>query len=286
MERKPLLIIVCGPTATGKSDMAVQLALQHDGEVISADSRQVYKSLDIGSGKITSEEMQGVRHHLLDVASPSDIFTVSQYQALAKNAIADILHRGKVPILCGGTGLYIDAVVYDTTFPDVPRNDTLRETLTPLCAEDLAAMLAELDPARHDAIDRNNRPRLIRAIEIARAIGTTPPMPQTADRTSPYQLQWHYLDFPDEVLRDRIHRRLVARIDTGMIEEVQRLHAPADDAAGPGLSWERLDELGLEYRYVARYLQGLLTKDEMLAALETAIWQYAKRQRTWCKKYQ
>jgi tRNA dimethylallyltransferase len=286
------IIVVCGPTATGKSDYAVELAkklagLNHAdsvvgrtsqsevlGEIISADSRQVYRGMDIGSGKITSEEMQGIPHHLLDVADPKEVFSVTQYQSLATQAIEDIIARGHTPIITGGTGLYIDAIVCGTIFPAVPPNKELREELQKLSLEELSQKLEILDPRRFALVDQKNKVRLIRAIEIATALGSVPETIQNPQ----YDVEWHYRDFPDEVLKERIHIRLFARIRDGMIEEVQRLH-------NEGVSWERLESLGLEYRYLALYLQNKLDKETMLKELEMAIWHYAKRQRTWFKKY-
>ncbi len=268
------LIVVCGPTATGKSDYAVELAKKIDGEIISADSRQVYKGLNIGSGKITAEEMQGMPHHLLDVADPKDIFSVTEYQKLALEAIEEILSRGKTPIICGGTGLYIDAVVCGTVFPAVPPNPDLRAQLQELSLEELQQKLSSLDPRRFDLVDQKNKVRLMRAIEIAEALGS---VPETV--TNPqHDVEWHYLDLDDNVLKKRIHDRLMKRLDNGMIEEVETLHKE-------GVSWERLEALGLEYRYLALYLQDKFTKEDMLTQLEFAIWHYAKRQRTWFKKY-
>ena len=268
------IIVVCGPTATGKSDYAVELAKKHDGEIISADSRQVYRGMDIGSGKITTEEMQGIPHHLLDVADPTEVFSVVQYQTLATKAIEEIIARGHTPIITGGTGLYIDAVVYGTTFPAVQPNEELRESLEELSVEELAKKLKTLDPRRYEEIDTKNTVRLIRAIEIATALGS---VPETI-RTPQYDVEWHYLDFDDEVLKKRIHDRLLKRMDMSMIEEVERLH-------NQGVSSERLEAFGLEYRYLALYLQEKLSKEDMLTQLEFAIWHYAKRQRTWFKKY-
>jgi tRNA dimethylallyltransferase len=162
---KPI-IIICGPTATGKSALAVELAKQFNGEVISADSRQVYTGLDIGSAKITHEEMQGIPHHLIDVAHPNTIFTVADFQKNAQEKIADIHARGKMPIICGGTGMYIDAVIYNTTFPEVIANPGLRKELEKYSAEELFEQLQNLDPDRATEIDSQNPVRLIRAIEI------------------------------------------------------------------------------------------------------------------------
>ena len=272
------IIVVCGPTATGKSDYAVELAKKINGEIISADSRQVYKGLDIGSGKITKREMKRVPHHLLDVANPKRIFSVSQYKRLANKAIKDILSRGKTPILCGGTGFYIDAVIYDQNFPKVKPNKTLRKQLEKLSLQELSDKLQELDPERFETIDAKNKVRLIRALEIADALGSVP----KTQRTKKYEVEWIYLDLPDDVLKKRIHDRLLKRMKKGMVKEVENLHNPP---AGGGVSWKRLESLGLEYRYLALYLQKKLFKSEMLTQLEFAIWHYAKRQRTWFNKY-
>lgn len=268
------IIVVCGPTATGKSDFAVELAKKVGGEIISADSRQVYKGLDIGSGKITKKEMKGVPHHLLDVANPKRVFSVAQYQRLADKAIKTILKKGKVPIICGGTGFYIDAVVYEQNLPEVKPNTALRKQLEKLSLPELVRRLETLDPERLETIDVKNRVRLVRAIEIATALGSVP----KTTRIKKYNVEWHYLDFPDDVLKKRIHDRLLKRMKTGMVTEVKHLH-------DEGVSWKRLESLGLEYRYLALYLQNKLSKADMLVQLEIAIWHYAKRQRTWFKKY-
>ncbi len=268
------IIVVCGPTATGKSDYAVTLAKKINGEIISADSRQVYKGLNIGSGKITKREMKGVPHYLLDVANPKRVFSVMQYQRLATRAIKDILKRGKTPLICGGTGFYIDAVVYGQTLPAVKPNAILRKQLDKLSTQELAEKLQTLDTERYENIDIHNRVRLIRAIEIATILGSVPKL----TRATQYDVEWIYLDFPDDVLKDRIHTRLLKRMKTGMVAEVTRLH-------DEGISWKRLESLGLEYRYLALFLQNKLSKTDMLTQLEMAIWHYAKRQRTWFKKY-
>lgn len=286
---KQKIIVVCGPTATGKSDYAVALAekiAQKIGrkagkntggagaEIISADSRQVYTRLDIGSGKITKREMRGIPHHLLDVANPKRVFSVAQYKAKATRAIADILKRNKTPIICGGTGLYIDAVVYDSSFPEVPPNPVLRKKVEKLSTDALAEKLASLDQDRFSTIDTHNRVRLIRAIEIAEALGKVP----AQTRIQKYDVEWIYLDLADDELKKRIHDRLYKRMKTGMGAEVKNLHEA-------GVSWKRLESLGLEYRYLAQYLQNKISKQAMLDAIEKESWRYAKRQRTWFKKY-
>jgi tRNA dimethylallyltransferase len=271
---KSKVVVVCGPTATGKTDFSVDLAKKIDGEVISADSRQVYKGMDLGTGKVTKKEMQKIPHHLLDVVSPKKIFTVSEFQRLGTIAIEDILKRGKTPIVCGGTGFYIDALIYQNALPDIQPDRKLREKLIKLSPEKLAVMLEKLDARRAKEIDPRNKIRMIRAIEIAKALGKVPKINKPV---SPYDVEWIGLDAEDDVLKARIEKRLLARIKKGMIKEVKTLHAQ-------GVTWKRMDAFGLEYRFIAHHLQGKLSKNEMIEKLKTAIWQYAKRQRTWFKR--
>jgi len=308
-----------GPTSSGKSDLAVRLAKRLNGEIISADSRQAYRGLDIGSGKITKKDMHGVRHHLLDVADPKRRFTAERYRVLARRAIIEIQKRGKLPIICGGTGFYIDAVFNDSPFPAIEPDPALRKKLSKKSPPQLLAMLKRLDFNRWKTIDGNdsdnkNARRLIRAIEIAegsrrqaekprsnsndreRQANAMRPVETTeAETTSQkyamplptrnYDAKFIGIKIPFDELRDRIRKRLLKRVRSGMIAEVRSLHEPRN-AADPngGLSWKRLDELGLEYRYVARYLQGKMTKQEMIDKLTIEIGRYAKRQMTWWKR--
>ena len=278
------IVVVLGPTATGKSDLAIVLAKKFNSEVISADSRQVYRGLDLGSGKVPRDKTnsyvlgpnyyyQGIRHHLLDVASPRSVFTVQKYQYHARRAITDILRRGKLPIICGGTGLYIDSVIYNTKFPEVPPNTKLRKTLEKLSTIRLFARIKELDPARAATIDQHNRPRLIRAIEIAKALGKIPEL----KKESPYEVLKIGLTLPKEELEKRIKKRLDKRLKLGMVKEVENLHKD-------GLTWKRLDDLGLEYRYISRYLRKLITYDQMRELIIKESIKYAKRQMTWFKR--
>lgn len=268
------IYVVCGPTATGKSDYAVELAKKVNGEIISADSRQVYKGMDIGSGKITKAEMKRVPHYLLDVADPKRVFSVARYKKLAQKAIKDILKRGKTPIICGGTGYYINAAIFDQSIPEVKPNAKLRKELDKCSLSDLQKKLQKLDPERYESIDIHNPVRLVRAIEIATELGSVPPLTMS----SPYDIEWIYLDFPQDVLKERIHKRLMKRMKIGMVKEIERLHEQ-------GVSWKRLESFGLEYRYIAQYLQKKLTKEEMLEKLYSEIVKFAKRQRTWFKKW-
>jgi tRNA dimethylallyltransferase len=274
MKKKlPKVLAIVGPTATGKSDLAVEMALLYNGEIISADSRQVYKGMDIGTGKITAQEMKGVPHYLLDVIKPKKIYDVELFKTEAEKAITDIVSRKKLPIVAGGTGFYIDALISGEIFPDVPANKKLRATLAKKSAEALMKEITKLDPRRAKALDPFNKVRIIRAIEIARALGSVPKV----KRVKRYETLWIGLTLDPVKLREKIHTRLLKRINTGMISEISNLHKK-------GLSWKRLYELGLEYRYIGLYLQKKLTKEEMLTQLEQEIVHYAKRQMQWFKR--
>lgn len=270
---KPKIIMVVGPTASGKTSLAIELAQHFNGEVISADSRQVYTGLDIGSGKITKREMRGVPHHLLDVSSPQKVFTVAQYKERADAAIADIISRGKLPIICGGTGFYIDAVVSGVVLPDVPPNKQLRTQLEKKSAAHLFKMLQKLDPKRAQNIDPQNPRRIIRAIEIVRELGEVPHI----SKKSPYQALFIGTNVDPDILREKIARRLKTRLKKGMIDEARRLHRA-------GLSWKRMESLGLEYKYLALFLQKKISRAEMENLLTIAINQYARRQMMWFKR--
>ena len=275
MKETPHIIVVVGPTASGKSDFAVELALRENGEIISADSRQVYTGLDIGTGKITFEEMKGIPHHMFDVVSTGDDFSVADYKKIAEPILKDILARGKTPIIVGGTGQYIDALIYDTELPAVPPNQGLRAELEKKDVDELYRELAEKDPYRADAVDRYNKVRLIRALEIVYELGYVPPLhePKLLYTTE------IYLMHPErELLRTRITARLENRLAVGMIDEVKAIKEN-------GFTPEDMKRFGLEYEVIGNYLEGSLSEEEMKTELITKSMQYAKRQDTWNKKY-
>ncbi len=270
---KSKIVVILGPTATGKSDFAVEMAKQIVGEIISADSRQVYIGLDIGSGKISKKEMKGVPHHLLDVVNPKKVFSVAEYKKLADKKIEEIISRGKIPIIVGGTGFYIDSVINDSQLPEVKPNKKLRSELSKLSTEELFKKLQKLDPRRAKEIDIKNPVRLIRAIEIAQTLGSVPKI-----KINPkYETIMVGLDFSDDELKERIEKRLISRFKNGMLAEAKKLHSQ-------GLTFKRMEQLGLEYRYMALHLQGKITEKEMVEKLYSEIWKYAKRQRTWFKR--
>ncbi|MFH0852024.1 MAG: tRNA (adenosine(37)-N6)-dimethylallyltransferase MiaA [bacterium] len=294
----PKLIVVLGPTASGKSDLAVEIAHKFNGEIISADSRQVYRGMDIGTGKITKKEMQGVPHYLLDVADPKRRFTVAQYKKLALAAIKKIQRKNKIPIICGGTGFYIQALVDNISIPEVKPDLKLRTRLEKKSVGELFSELKWLDPKRAKTIDPKNPRRLIRALEIIYKTGKpvpplNPPRPSLKGGSPPplggargdFSTLFIGVKKSPHQLRRLIYKRLLKRLRQGMIEEVKNLRKS-------GISWKRLEDFGLEYRYTAKYLQkktlrqaqGKLYYQEMVSRLQKEIEHYAKRQMTWFKK--
>ena len=269
------IVVVAGPTASGKSDFAVELALKHNGEVLSADSCQIYKGLDIGTGKITKEEMKGVKHYLLDICDINESFSVADFKDRAITIIDDILARGKTPIIVGGTGQYIDAIMYENEPPKVPPNKKLRLELEALSTEVLFARIKKADPLRADTIDRYNKVRLVRALEIIDAIGKVPKQTVLKKR---FEIEFYLMNPNKELLEKRVHVRLLKRFDMGMIQEMKNLIAQ-------GYEIGIIAEKGIEYKYMAKYLKGKITYDELIEQLRITTWQYAKRQRTWNKKY-
>ena len=273
---KQKIIVIVGPTASGKSDLSIRLAKRLEGEIISADSRQVYRGMDIGTGKVTKKGQKTVSHHLIDVANPNKQFTVNDFKKLAEKEINDISKRGRLPIVVGGTGLYIDALVYDLNFPDVPPNKKLRAQLEKMSVEELFARLRKLDAKRAQTIESKNKRRLIRALEILAAVEKVPLLDTKYHQQKPkYNVLW--LGLNPVNLKQIIKKRLKERLRKGMIKEVEKLHTK-------GLTWKRLEELGLEYRWVSRYLQKRIDRKEMEEMLLREIINYAKRQMTWFKR--
>lgn len=271
-KNKIKIYVVIGPTAVGKSDYAVDLAKKINGEVISADSRQVYKGLDVATGKITKKEMCGIPHFLLDVANPKKQFSVSVYVRLASKKIEEIHKRGHVPIVCGGTGFYVDTLIGKRGFSEVEPNKELRNKLVGKSPEELFKILCKLDPKFAEKIDRHNPVRLLRAIEIAEELGSVPEVIPKEN----YDVETIYLDLPDEELKKRIELRTKLRFKRGMIAEAKRLHQG-------GLSYRRMNELGLEYRFLAEFLRGKIDRKELEEKIVKGNWDYVGRQRTWWK---
>jgi len=260
--RKPKVIVILGQTATGKSDLAVKIAKKINGEIISADSRQIYKKLNIGTGKITKKEMMGIPHHLLDVANPKRKFTVAEYQKKAIYAMAEIIKKGKTPIICGGTGFYIEAVTKGMTFPGIPPNNKLRKSLIRNTTIVLFHKLQKLDSERAKTIDPKNKVRLVRAIEIAKTLGK---VPKITEVKPPYKFIKIGLYLPPDILKKRIEKRVTKMFKEGLLAEIRKLKKT-------GVSDKRLKELGFEYFNP--------TKEKVI----TETLKYAKRQMTWFKR--
>lgn len=270
------VIVVAGPTASGKSDFAVNLALKNNGEIISADSRQIYRGLDIGTGKITKSEMKGIPHYMLDICDLVDDFSVSEYKRLALPILEDIISRGKTPIICGGTGQYIDTLIFDTTLPRIPPNKKLREQFEKKNTDKLYREILKKDPRRAKAIDKNNRRRLIRALEIISAIGKVP----IQDKPKLLYPTTIYIMSPTrKTLRERITKRLESRLNVGMVDEVKKIIK----YIGP--TYVDMKKFGLEYVAISKFLEKKITKEEMKQEIITKSMQYAKRQDTWNKRY-
>jgi tRNA dimethylallyltransferase len=276
--RNPNLLVILGATASGKTRLGVELARRLGGEIISADSRQVYRGMDIGTGKDLHEYAE-VPYHLIDVAPPGSEFNLFEFQRLFLAAFSEISGRGRLPVLVGGSGMYLDSVLSGYRLAEVPENPKLRLELAPLTMEQLAERLRSANPRLHNRTDLTERPRLLRAIEIAEFSPAEfsgqqerEPYPELAPVT--LGIRWERA-----VLRERITRRLRDRLDAGMIEEVQRLHAE-------GIPYEQLEFYGLEYRYLARYLKGELSRNDMFQKLNSAIHEFAKKQENWFRRMQ
>lgn len=271
-EKKIKIIVVTGPTATGKTRLAVQLAIRFNGEIISADSRQVYRGLDIGSGK-DRHEYGGIPCHLMDIVEPSGEYNLMRFRNDVPGIILDIAGRKKIPFIAGGSALYIDSILSEYSLPGAAPDQELREKMMKMAPDEISeALEKKLDHMPNALNDRNNRNRLVRALEIAGSgVLSANPMPFDAE----------YLVIGVYFERKQVHQRIEARLDhrlkNGMVEEVEHLHSQ-------GVSWERLEFFGLEYRYLAFYLQGKMSFPEMRQKLLEKIRQFAKRQDIWFRK--
>jgi tRNA dimethylallyltransferase len=271
---KTKAVAIVGPTASGKTSLAIEVAKKFNGEVVSVDSRQVYRGLDLGTGKVTKEEMDGITHHLIDIIDPQKKYNAAEFELDATAAILDISSRGKLPIITGGTFFYLDMLRGKHQVPAVPPNEEFRKSLDNCTLEELNTKLEKSDPERAASIDKKNRPRIIRALEIIETLGHVPKM---TPAESPYNWLVIGIDVNKIRLHQNIHNRLLYRLKDGLVKEAEELHKE-------GLSYERMHALGLEYRYLAMYLQQEIKYPEMVKQLETKIRQYAKRQMTWLKK--
>lgn len=267
------MLVVLGSTASGKTKLAVALAQMLNGEIISADSRQVYRGLDIGSGK-DLDEYQDIKHHLIDIVDPGYEYNIFDFQQNVIDAYQEITNKNKLAIMAGGSALYVDSILKGYRLIEVPENIALRASLATLSHDDLVNKLQKLKPNLHNTTDLIDRDRLVRAIEIAQvehdAQGSHNDFPDLKPLI--FAIRW-----PREVIRQRITERLKVRMEQGLIEEVAQLHAQ-------GVSWETLYFYGLEYRFIAQHLQGQLSKNDCFQKLNSAIHQFSKKQDTWLRR--
>lgn len=277
------LIILTGPTAVGKTALSIQLAKALNGEIISADSMQVYRHMDIGSAKVMPEEMEGIPHHLIDVLEPWEEFNVTRFQQMAKEAMEGIYSRGRIPIVAGGTGFYIQALAYDIDFKENDGNTAIRQELELLGEREgsqyLHRMLAEIDPESAQLIHANNRKRVIRAIEYFKITGQpiSEHNRQEQGKESPYQLFYYVLTCQRQLLYQRIEQRVDLMLEQGLVEEVERLKKM-------GCTRSMVSMQGLGYKEILDYLDGKCTLEEAVYILKRDTRHFAKRQITWFKR--
>ena len=271
------LVVILGPTASGKTEIAARLAGDLQGEIISADSRQVYRGMDIGTGKDLNQYIINARiipYHMIDIVNPESEFNLFEFQKRFYKIFNQIQNKSNLPILAGGTGLYLQAILSGYELPEATPDTELRKDLDQKSIAELKEIYFSFNTKLHNKTDLEDKRRLMRAIEIERARNKINSEQKEIPEieAAVFGISWER-----SVLRQRITSRLEERLKQGMIEEVERLHAA-------GLSWSRLDSFGLEYRYISRYLQNIITFDEMKNKLNTAIHQFAKRQETWFRR--
>lgn len=282
MNEKQKVIVICGPTASGKTALSIELAKKINGEIVSADSMQIYKDMNIGTAKPTQEEMQGIKHYLLDCVSPDIRYSVAQYKQDAKSAIKKILSKGKMPIIVGGTGLYVDSLIYEIEYNDIKIDENYRKELEEIVEKEglqrLYQMAIKIDPVAMEKISQNDQKRIMRVLEIYKATGKTKTEQEIESRKNPveYDYKIFAINWDREVLYKRINKRVDIMIEQGLIEEVKNI-------------LEKYKEFptamqGLGYKEVVDYLNGLYTKEEMIEKIKMETRRYAKRQLTWFRK--
>lgn len=279
---KPKVIVICGPTASGKTALSIELAKKINGEIISSDSMQIYKDMNIGTAKPTQEEMQGIQHYLLDFVEPNQRYSVAEYKKDAENAIEKILSKGKIPIVVGGTGLYVDSLIYGIEYQDIKLDEEYRKELEKRVeAEGLEELYNEaqkIDPQSIEKISRNDKKRILRILEIYKATGKNKTEQEIESRKNgvKYDYKVFAINMEREKLYERINMRVDIMIENGLIEEVENL-------------LEKYNEFptamqGLGYKEVVEYLQGKTSKEEMIEKIKRETRRYAKRQLTWFRK--
>ncbi len=280
--QKEKVIVICGPTASGKTALSIELAKKIDGEVVSCDSMQIYKDMDIGTAKPTKEEMQGIKHYLIDFVSPDERYSVADYKKDAKKAIKEILEKGKTPIVVGGTGLYIDSLIYEIEYQDIKFDETYRKALEEQAEKNGLDMLYEkakkIDPKAIEKISRNDKKRILRILEIYHATGKnkTEQEKESRKKEVEYDYKVYALDWDREKLYERINKRVDIMIEQGLVEEVRKIYK----------KYEKFPTAmqGLGYKEVVEYIEGNTTKEEMIEKIKQETRRYAKRQLTWFRK--
>lgn len=276
------VIVICGPTASGKTKLSIELAKRINGEIVSGDSMQIYQEMNIGTAKPTQEEMQGIKHYLLDFVSPEDRYSVADYKKDAKNAIKEIIKKGKTPIIVGGTGLYIDSLIYEIEYPNIEFDEEYRQKLEERVQneglEKLYEEAGEIDPLAIQKISQNDEKRILRILEIYHATGKTKTEQEIESRKNPIEYDYHVyaLKWDREILYDRINKRVDLMLEQGLIEEVKEIikkHKKFPTAMQ-----------GLGYKEVVEFLRGETTEEEMIEKIKMETRRYAKRQMTWFRK--
>ena len=280
--KKPTVIVICGPTASGKTALSIELAKRIDGEVVSADSMQIYKDMNIGSAKVTPEEMDGIKHYLIDFVSPDERYSVANYKQDAKKAIEEIIAKGKTPIVVGGTGLYVDSLIYEIEYNDIEIDEEYRKELERIKEKDgldvLYKSALKIDPKAMEKISSNDSKRIMRVLEIYHSTGKTKTQQELESRTKeiPYNYKVFAINMDREKLYDRINRRVDIMIEKGLVEEVEKLIE----------KYKKFPTAmqGLGYKEVRDYLEEKLSYEDMIEKIKQESRRYAKRQLTWFRK--
>ncbi len=279
---KPTVIVICGPTASGKTALSIELAKKINGEIVSADSMQIYKDMDIGSAKVTKDEMDGIKHYLIDIVSPDERYSVADYKKAAKAAIKEILEKSKIPIIVGGTGLYVDSLIYEIEYNNIKIDEEYRQLLKSIKEneglEKLYEMAQEIDPEAMKKISKNDYKRISRVLEIYHETGKTKTQQEAESRLKeiPYNYKVFAIDYERKKLYDRINKRVDIMIENGLIKEVQNLLNKYEEFPTA--------MQGLGYKEVKQYLENQISKEEMIEKIKQESRRYAKRQITWFKK--
>ena len=282
MNEKHKVIVICGPTASGKTALSIELAKKINGEIVSADSMQIYKDMDIGTAKPTKQEMGEIKHYLLDFVSPEDRYSVAQYKQDAKKAIKEIINKGKTPIIVGGTGLYVDSLIYEIEYNDIKLDEEYRKKLEKIAEEqgleELYKKAVEIDPEAMKKISQNDKKRIMRVLEIYHSTGKTKTEQEKESRKNPVEYDYRVfaINWDREILYQRINKRVDIMVEQGLIEEVKEILNKYDKFPTA--------MQGLGYKEVVDYLNGIYTKEEMIEKIKLETRRYAKRQLTWFRK--